>query len=150
VIAIPEEIVLAVRFELGIAGRAELADLVDARIASLTRVPDPWLELATPGDMPPDEIAVRLVRLTGSPSRRFARMAIVIADTLLSAGTITLDRAVRYVRYEVSDLDDDLFGWSVGLLDMHDLARTRQYHSEADVREELHAIAEECALRLQR
>lgn len=143
---IPEEILLSVRLELGLATRVELQDLVDRRLLEPGRPSETLLELATPGDMPPDDLAARLLALAGlTLDDRVAPMQVVVVAELLERGEVSLDHAVAYLCVRVAAfLEADLAARCGALDDMLYLARNHTWGSEAKVREELQALAEAC------
>lgn len=140
---IPEEVQLAVRFELGLATRAELSDFVDRRMLEIATPSDVLLALATPAELAPDDIARHLLVLAGLElDDAVPRMQIVIAEQLVTSGAITLDHAVAYLCVRVAaHVDGELKRRCGGLDDMLYLARNHTWGSEREVHDELRALA---------
>jgi hypothetical protein len=144
-VTVPEEIVLAVRAELGMLGRAELSDWVDRRLLA-SDANDALLALATPGDLAPEDVAGHLHALAGlRDDARVPRMQVVVVDDLFTSGALALDPAIAYLCVRVApQLESVLRATCGGLDDMLFMAREGTWHTEAEVVSELHALADAC------
>lgn len=142
---VPDEIVLATRIELGLAGRAELSELVDRRISAAARVEGVLLELATPLDLAEDEIASRLDALSDASPEHAAAMRVLVVARLVDASEVPLERAVDYLAVRVaprlpSPLDGDCGALDDGLW----LAKSGTFGSLDAVVTQLRDLADAC------
>lgn len=143
--AIPDEITLATRIELGLADRTELFDLVDRRVAEATRIEGVLLELTTPLDMPQDDLSSRLEALSGVSKESAATMRVVVVDELVTRGALTIERAVAYLSVRTApSLPAPLDAHCGALDDMLWMATDGTYGTLENVRHELSEIARAC------
>lgn len=141
-----DAVVLATRFELGLAGYDELSDFVDRRIVEGARVEGELLELATPLHLPIDDVSSRLERLGGETPARAAAMRVLVVAKLLDEGTLTLERAVHYLAVRVApQLPEPLDATCGGLDDILALAVRGTYGTTEMVAQALRALADDCA-----
>ena len=148
---VPDEIVLATRLELGLAGRDDLSDLVDRRIAETSRVDGPLLELATPLDMAVDDLSSRLEALAGVTKERGAAMRVVVVADLVGRSVLAVERAVDYLAVRAAPNLPSPLGAECGALDDELwLVESGTYGTMATVHERLNEIAAACTSLLAR
>lgn len=149
--SVPDELVLATRIELGLAGRDELAELVDRRIAAETRVGGVLLELSTPLDLAEDDVSSRLEALSGRSPEHAAAMRAIVVAALVEAGTVPIERAVHYLSVRVAPrLPAPLRGDCSGLDDGLWLAESGTYGALDAVVAQLRDLARDCEVLLAR
>ena len=138
---------IAIGFEMRLYSRTDVGAWVDAEVERLDVLPNALLELTLLRDKHDVDIAKLLRALAREPmtADEWARIGMGVLHDLVSAGRVTIPRAVYWASTIASDLSWDEYGEATELEERYDHAKFRSYGTVAEAerafREFLHRYA---------